>query len=96
MGELHAWPKDPLSCADPETCFDLHAVPPGYQPIGEGDYGYLAQYNQAYFGWVELVSLDGSPPRRRNIRMRTYSERNLLALTQLARPWQQNLLLFSV
>ena len=55
MGELHTGPKHPLSGADPESYFDLHMIPPGYQPKGEGDCGYLAQYNQAYSGQVGLV-----------------------------------------
>ena len=45
MGELHTGSKHPLSDADPESEFDLHVVPSGYQPKGEGDCGYLAQYN---------------------------------------------------
>ena len=40
-------PKHPLSGADPESYFNLHMIPPGYQPIEEGDYSYQTQYNQA-------------------------------------------------
>ena len=45
MGELSARPIHPLSGADPESYFGHHVVHPGYQPKGEGDYGYLAQHN---------------------------------------------------
>ena len=61
MGELHAGPKHPLSGADPESYVDLHVVPTGHQPKGEGDCGYLAQYNQAYSGRVGLISLGRLP-----------------------------------
>ena len=57
MGELHTGQKQPLSGADPEFYFVLHMVPPGYQPKGKGDCGYLAQYSQAYSRWVGLISL---------------------------------------
>ena len=50
--------KHLLIGADPESYLDLHMVPSGYQPIGKGDCGYLAQYNQAYSWRVGLVSLD--------------------------------------
>ena len=32
-------------------------VPPGYQPKGEGDCGYLEQYNQAYSGGLVSLAL---------------------------------------
>ena len=57
MGELHNWSKHPLSGADAESYFELHVVPTGYQPIGEGDCEYLAQYYLANCGWVGLVNL---------------------------------------
>ena len=56
MSELHTGPRHPLSGADLES-FDLHMVPHGYQPNGEGDCGYLAQYDQAYSVWVSLGRL---------------------------------------
>ena len=56
MGRLHTEPKHPLSDADPESYFDLHMVPPGYQPKEEGDCGYLA-----YSRRVGLVSLSRLP-----------------------------------
>ena len=34
---------------------------PGYQPKGDGDCEYLAQYNQSYSGLVGLVSLGCLP-----------------------------------
>ena len=61
MGELHTGPKHPWSGADPESYSDLHVVPPGYQPKGEGDCGYLTQYNQTYPGQVVLASLGQLP-----------------------------------
>ena len=61
MGELHTGPKHLLNDEDPECYFDLHVVPAGYQPKGEGDCGFLAQYNQAYSGRVGLVSLGRLP-----------------------------------
>ena len=61
MGELHTGPRHPLSGADPESYFDLHMVPPGYQPKGDGDCGCLAQYDQAYSGRVGLVCLGRLP-----------------------------------
>ena len=61
MVELRTGPRHPLSCSDIESYFDLHVVPPGYQPIGEVDCGYLAQYIQAYSRWVGLVSLGRLP-----------------------------------
>ena len=48
MGELHTGQKHPINDTDPESYLDLHMVPIGYQPEGEGDGRYLAQYNQAY------------------------------------------------
>ena len=45
MGELHPGPKHPLSDADTESYFDLHVIPPGYKPKGDGNLGYLAQHN---------------------------------------------------
>ena len=56
-GELHAGPRHPLGCTDPESYFDLHVVPPGYQPTGEDDCGCLAQYTQAYSRQAELIGL---------------------------------------
>ena len=50
MGDLHIGPRDPLSGEDRDSFFVLHVVPPGCQPKGEGDCGYLIQYNQAYSG----------------------------------------------
>ena len=47
MGELHTGPRHPLSGADPMPYFDLHMVPAGYQPKGESDCRFLAQYDQA-------------------------------------------------
>ena len=61
MGELHTGPKHPLSGADPESYFNLHVVPPGYQPKGEGDCEYLAQYDHTYSGQVGLGSLGRLP-----------------------------------
>ena len=61
MGELRTGPKYPLSGADPESNFDRHVVPSGYQPKGEGDCGHLAQYYIAYSGRVGLVSLGRLP-----------------------------------
>ena len=61
MGELLTGPMHTLSDTDPESNVDLHAVPPGYQPKGEGDCGYMAQYNQDYSGLVGLVSLGRLP-----------------------------------
>ena len=52
MGELHTKLKYQLSGVDPESYFDLHTVPSGYQQKIEGNCGYLAQYNQTYSGWV--------------------------------------------
>ena len=57
MGELHTGPRHPLSDADPEFYFELHVVPHGCQPKGEDNCGYLAQYDQAYSGRVEVVCL---------------------------------------
>ena len=65
MGELHTGSKHPLSGAEPESYFDLYVVPPGYQPHGEGNYRYLAQYNQAYSGRVGFNSLGRQPTRER-------------------------------
>ena len=61
MGELHDGPKHPLSGADPKSYFDLHVIPSGYQPKGEGDCRYQVQYNQAYAGQVGCVSLGQMP-----------------------------------
>ena len=61
MRELHTGPKHPLSSTDPESYFDLLVVPPGYQLKGEGNCGYLDQYNQAYSGRVGLASLGQLP-----------------------------------
>ena len=61
MAEFHTGPKHPLSGADPESYFDLHMVPPGYQSNRDSDCGYLAQYNQAYSRRVRHVSLGQLP-----------------------------------
>ena len=61
MGELHTGSTHSRSGADPESYFYLHVVALGYQPKGEGDCVYLAQYNQAYSGRVFLVSLGQLP-----------------------------------
>ena len=61
VGELHTGPKHPLSGADHESYFNLHMVPPGYQPKEDGDCEYLAQHNQAYSGQVGLASLGRLP-----------------------------------
>ena len=61
MGELHTVPIQPPSGTDPESYIDLHILPPGYQPKGESDCGYLAQCNQAYSGRVGLVSFGRLP-----------------------------------
>ena len=55
MAELHTGPKHPQSGTDPDSYFKLKVVPPGYQPKGDGDCEYLAQYDQAYSGWMGLV-----------------------------------------
>ena len=47
MGELHNGLKHPLSGADHVSYFDLQVVLDGYQPNGEGDGGYMAQYYPA-------------------------------------------------
>ena len=65
MGELHTGPSHPLSGTDPESYFDLHVVPPGYQPKGEDDCRYLAQYNQPYSWRVGLFSLGRLPTEER-------------------------------
>ena len=67
MGQLHTGPKHPLSGTDPESYFNLHIVPPGYQPKREGDYEYQALYNQAYSRWVGLVSISRLPTQERGI-----------------------------
>ena len=46
-------------------------------------------------GRRDSSALVGNSPRRRKLRIQTYSERDLLALSQVARPWQLNVLLFS-
>ena len=61
MGELHSGPRHLLSGVDPESYFNPHVVPPGYRPTGEGDCMYMAQYNQAYFRWVRLISIGRLP-----------------------------------
>ena len=61
MGEIHTGPRHSLSGTDPESYFDLHVVPPGYHPKGEGDCGYQVQYHQAYSGLVGLVSFGRLP-----------------------------------
>ena len=61
MGELHTEPIHPLGGADHESYFDLHVAPPGYQPKGEGDSGYLAQYGMAYSGRMGLIRLGQLP-----------------------------------
>ena len=55
MGELHTGSRHPQNCTDPESCFKLQVVPPGYQQKGEGNCEYVAQYDQAYYGWMGLV-----------------------------------------
>ena len=60
-GELHTWPKHPLSGTDTEYYYEHHVVLPGYQPKGECDCGYMAQYDQVYSGWVGLISLGRMP-----------------------------------
>ena len=72
MGELHTGPKHPLNVADPEPYLDLHVVLPGCQPKGEGDCGYLAQYNQAYSYGKGSLALVGCPPMRVVLRQLTY------------------------
>ena len=37
MGEPLAEQTHPLIGADPESYFDFHVVPPGSQPVEEGD-----------------------------------------------------------
>ena len=59
MGEILAGLRYPLSGADPESYFDLHVVPPGYQPKGEGNCGYLAQYSLANSWRLGLLALVG-------------------------------------
>ena len=61
MRELGDGPRHPLSGAHPESNIDLHVVPAGYQPKGEGDCGYMAQYNPAYSGQMGLVILCRMP-----------------------------------
>ena len=61
MDELHTGPKHPLSDTNPESYFDLHVVPAGYQPKRHGDCGYQAEHSQAYCVKVGLVSLDLLP-----------------------------------
>ena len=61
MGELHTGPRHLQSGTDHESYLDLHVVPPEYQPKGEGDCGYLAQYNRVYSGWVGLIGLGRLP-----------------------------------
>ena len=48
--------KHPTSDADLESYSNLHVVPSGYQPKGEGDCRYLAQYNQSSSRCVGLIS----------------------------------------
>ena len=50
-------PKHPLIGADPDSHTNLNVESAGYQPKGEDDCGYLAQYNQAYSRRVGLDSL---------------------------------------
>ena len=57
MGELHTGQQHLQSGTDPESYFYLHVISPVYQPIGEVDCGYQAQYGQSYFGLVGLISL---------------------------------------
>ena len=61
MGELHTGPKHPLSGANHESYLNLHMLLPGYQPIGESDCGYLAQYIQAYSEQMVLIILGRLP-----------------------------------
>ena len=61
MGELHTGPKHQMSGTETESFFNLQDVPPGYQLKGEGDSGYLAQYNQAYTGWMRLATIGQLP-----------------------------------
>ena len=61
MGELHSGPKPPLSGTDPVSYFDLHVIPPVCQPKGEGECGYLVQYNQANSGRMGIVRLGRLP-----------------------------------
>ena len=100
----------PLSGADHESYFNLHCLTPGYQPRGEGDCGYLAQYDQVSGGRMGLVGLGRTPMMRPQAgeahqpwlathlgegnRLQTYSEGTLLAMSQHTRPWQLSLLLF--
>ena len=35
LGDLHTGSRHPLSAADPESYFNLHVVPPEYQPKAE-------------------------------------------------------------
>ena len=60
MGEFHTGSRHPLSGTDHMSYFSLHVV-----PTGEGDYGYLAQYSQAFSGKVELASLGRLPTYER-------------------------------
>ena len=67
MGETHTGSKHPLSGADTESYYDLHVVPPGYQPKGKGDCGYLTQYDQANSGrgWGSSALVGNIPMRRK-------------------------------
>ena len=61
IGEPHTGQKHTSSGTDPKSYFDLHIIPPGYQPKGEGECGYMAQYNQADSERVGHVSLSQLP-----------------------------------
>ena len=52
MGKRHTVPK-----TSTESYLNLHVVPPGYQPKGGDDCRYLAHYDEAYSGFVELIGL---------------------------------------
>ena len=62
MDELHTGPKYRLNGTEPDSYFKLHVVPLGYQPKGEGDCWYQAQYRQAYSGGWGSLALVGCPP----------------------------------
>ena len=79
-------PRHPLRGTEPASYTNIHVVPPGYQPEGEVDYGYLAQYNQAYSECVVLVSLDRLPTKRR--REEENSDNKPMGMEVHHQPWQ--------
>ena len=65
MGDLHTGPKHPLSGADPESYFDLHMVPSGYQKERATAGTQCSRTRLTLRGWGSLALVNSQPRRGR-------------------------------